>query len=326
MATQCVSSAKPGSDEAQDIMRDSHRTPSPHRKLSNKPSTKPKRPPTITPKRFKKFFTPSSSLQRGKRLEVSRFALAEIAGSATNKRRRRAQVKPLFASTRAKMESTALQPDDIPTMDNENAVISTEETLEQSDSLKRKRSSDEDPDSDHVDQHKRVAAELDDSEGVTDGIDGCEDLAVKLHDGEGLAIELDDGTDDMEHLETNTDVTENDAESEEDGEEDESTGEDSTAGESEGSTAKLSEMGREIRRGYQEWAQDRYEREKTPNPIVRSRYYGVNGAVSRRELGMATEPLRRPVQDYANSRCLWIFLEVYFADWEQAGNARQLIS
>lgn len=50
-------------------------------------SGKPKKRPTVTPRTFTRFFTPRSSLGRGKKIGASRQALREITASASNRRR-----------------------------------------------------------------------------------------------------------------------------------------------------------------------------------------------------------------------------------------------
>ena len=54
---------------------------------SSQCSGKPKKRPTVTPRTFTRFFTPRSSLGRGKRIGASRQALREITASASNRRR-----------------------------------------------------------------------------------------------------------------------------------------------------------------------------------------------------------------------------------------------
>lgn len=54
---------------------------------------KPRKPPTITPRTFTRFFTPKSSLKRGGRIGASRQALRDITASASNRKRRRTPTK-----------------------------------------------------------------------------------------------------------------------------------------------------------------------------------------------------------------------------------------
>lgn len=56
-------------------------------------SSKPKKKPTVTPRTFTRFFTPRSSLVRGKKIGASRQALQEITASATNRQARRGSNK-----------------------------------------------------------------------------------------------------------------------------------------------------------------------------------------------------------------------------------------
>ena len=51
--------------------------------------TKPRKPPTITPRTFTRFFTPKSSLERGGRIGASRQALRDITASGANRRGRK---------------------------------------------------------------------------------------------------------------------------------------------------------------------------------------------------------------------------------------------
>ena len=54
---------------------------------------KPRKPPTITPRSFTRFFTPKSSLERGSRVGASRQALRDITASAANRRGRKSPRK-----------------------------------------------------------------------------------------------------------------------------------------------------------------------------------------------------------------------------------------
>lgn len=65
--------------------------PSPS-KHGSKPR-KPRKPPTITPRSFTRFFTPKSSLERGGRIGASRQALRDITASASNRKGRRTPTK-----------------------------------------------------------------------------------------------------------------------------------------------------------------------------------------------------------------------------------------
>ncbi|KAL9100927.1 MAG: hypothetical protein Q9163_003763 [Psora crenata] len=56
---------------------------------SSTTASKPRKAPTITPRSFTRFFTPKSSLERGRRIGASRQALRDITPSAANSQRRR---------------------------------------------------------------------------------------------------------------------------------------------------------------------------------------------------------------------------------------------
>ena len=67
---------------------------SPPRPLDNHNSDKPKRKPTVTPRTFTRFFTPRSSLERGRKIGTSRRILRDITASGSNRKdvsRRRTQ-------------------------------------------------------------------------------------------------------------------------------------------------------------------------------------------------------------------------------------------
>ncbi len=67
---------------------------SPPRLLGSRGSDKPKRKPTVTPRTFTRFFTPRSSLGKGRKIGASRQILRDITESASNRRgrsRRRTQ-------------------------------------------------------------------------------------------------------------------------------------------------------------------------------------------------------------------------------------------
>lgn len=61
--------------------------------LSKQHGSKPRKPPTITPRSFTRFFTPKSSLERGGRIGASRQALRDITASASNRKGRRTPTK-----------------------------------------------------------------------------------------------------------------------------------------------------------------------------------------------------------------------------------------
>ncbi len=59
----------------------------------NDNGSKQRKPPTITPRSFTRFFTPKSSLERGGRIGASRRALRDITAQASNRRGRRTPTK-----------------------------------------------------------------------------------------------------------------------------------------------------------------------------------------------------------------------------------------
>lgn len=72
-------------------------------------SAKPKRRPTVTPRTFTRFFTPRTSLGRGKKIGASRQALREITASTSNRRRLSQQ----RLSTRDTVQASGDENDDI---------------------------------------------------------------------------------------------------------------------------------------------------------------------------------------------------------------------
>ena len=54
--------------------------------LGNQVTSKPKKRPTVTPRTFTRFFTPRSSLGRGKKISASRQALRDITGTGSNRK------------------------------------------------------------------------------------------------------------------------------------------------------------------------------------------------------------------------------------------------
>lgn len=59
---------------------------SPIRPLGSQSSDKPKRRPTVTPRTFTRFFTPRSSLERGRKVGASRQILRDITLSGSNRK------------------------------------------------------------------------------------------------------------------------------------------------------------------------------------------------------------------------------------------------
>lgn len=69
--------------------------------------SKPRKPPTITPRSFTRFFTPKSSLERGGKIGASRQALRDITASASNRRGRRTPTKDTIQIYENDFEGTA---------------------------------------------------------------------------------------------------------------------------------------------------------------------------------------------------------------------------
>lgn len=61
--------------------------------FSSSHSSRPRKPPTITPRSFTRFFTPKSSLRKGGKIGASRQALRDITASASNRKGRRTPPK-----------------------------------------------------------------------------------------------------------------------------------------------------------------------------------------------------------------------------------------
>ena len=90
MADQQSSSSQASSSQSPDLSTspeaDHHPPPSPSLPASRgQCSGKPKKRPTVTPRTFTRFFTPRSSLGRGKRIGASRQALRDITASVSNR-------------------------------------------------------------------------------------------------------------------------------------------------------------------------------------------------------------------------------------------------
>ena len=87
-----IDSSQGNQDRAQNSILEENPTSSPQ--LPSKQSSgKRKQPPTVTPKRFTRFFTPRSSLDHGAKISASRQALRDITASAANRTRRRTPTK-----------------------------------------------------------------------------------------------------------------------------------------------------------------------------------------------------------------------------------------
>lgn len=105
---------------------------------SSQCSAKPKRRPTVTPRTFTRFFTPRSSLGRGKRIGASRQALREITSTVSNRKRLQQRKTPdrdavqLFGDENDDVEGT-------PKKRKRKTPVSRDTTPGQSSPLKRIR-------------------------------------------------------------------------------------------------------------------------------------------------------------------------------------------
>lgn len=127
---------------------------SPLRPLGSRGSDKPKRKPTVTPRTFTRFFTPRSSLRRGRKIGASRQILRDITASGSNPKGifgRRRQVDDKVQT----LEEDDIDDDgfvDIPKKRKRYRPLSPETTPDLSSPLKRMRSqSFEIPEDDAVD-------------------------------------------------------------------------------------------------------------------------------------------------------------------------------
>lgn len=97
--------------------------------------SKPRKPPTITPRSFTRFFTPKSSLERGGRIGTSRQALRDITASASNRRGRRTPTKDTIQTFKEDLEDT----DGMRNGKRRKIVASIDTTPDRSSPLKRIR-------------------------------------------------------------------------------------------------------------------------------------------------------------------------------------------
>ena len=196
------------------------RAPSPCQDLSSDPATfisspshpssqsktgKPKKQPTVTPRRFRRFFTPRITLRKDNRPRVSRLVLGNLSEAAANGRRR---IGPPTQMRRAKISEDNLSRSK---GSKRKGMYSPLTTPEQHTPVKRRRETSSETES--ATQHAR----------------------------EGQ----------------HSDVSDNDYE--------------------------------EVRRTVL----------NLPKPVVRSRYRGALGILSRRELNLPADPSRRLAHDYA---------------------------
>ncbi|MCJ1247782.1 hypothetical protein MMC30_004997 [Trapelia coarctata] len=320
MDSHCIDAAK--------ARRESNLTTPPPHKVSKQPTSKPKKHPSVTPKRFKKFFTPSSALLRGARFGVSRLALGEITASATNRRERRLPQKVIVASTTATMEDAAPRAEDLSRVENGNTVAAV---------------------TDEIESTTRAAYDLamkENSYTVALGTDEIENATRAARDPpsmeNGNIVAFIAGDTENARLEAEVPTMANSSallsseqvpvhpnslkrkrnpygESEEDEDDDEDRERDTQHSDEKDEFAGLCQEDREVamfkgqiyedwkdmRELYREVKEEHEQMERDASnelkPVVRSKYRGLVGAVSRRELDIGTEPSRRPRLDYANN-------------------------
>jgi len=111
-------------------------TSSPILTLSGKhDGSRERKPPTITPRSFTRFFTPKSSLERGGRISASRQALRDITAQASNRRGRRTPTKDTVQIYDENLKGTA----GATTRKKRKILDSVDATPERSSPLKRIR-------------------------------------------------------------------------------------------------------------------------------------------------------------------------------------------
>jgi len=306
--------------------RDLNTTPPPPRTNSGQPTSKPKKEPTITPKRFKKFFTPSSLLERRRGVGVSRLALGKITISTTKRKGGRAPQKASVAFAADGMEHATLQADEVPTKESANIVALTIDETE--------NSTLEAADLPTMATTNIATLTADEAENATLGAEdpsmaNCDHLEETPGDPDSLKRKRDsDGDSDSEHGYGSEDEEEDEPDSDERKYRDDCSSEHDTNqsedninhNEDEDSDAGLSQTALEEKNIYREkeeaWKDMKalqYEVEKEykqaqraatrrVNPSVGSWYSGPRGAISRRELDRPAYNLQRPLLDYANSK------------------------
>ena len=333
MESFCVSVAK--------TRRASHLTPSPPHNGAKQPTSKPKKQPSVTPKRFKKFFAPSSSSLRGSHFGVSRLALGELSSSATNKKERRLSQKVTIASATAKTEDATQRSEDVSNMDVSNTAAVTDGPKSVT------RSAYGQPTRQHGNTFTFTAAETDNITLVTavpttpnsNAMLNSEEIPAgsgSLKRKRSQDEETDeDSEDDNEIYDEDGEqlVEHNDDESYEGGTElhsEHSDDEDSLTGVcQEDGEAALMERGiyeeyNDMRDLYRTVQQEYVQMERNAlnevKPVVRSKYRGPIGAFSRRELDIPADPLKRSRLDYACSKNLIVSFLMYalltWADWQ----------
>lgn len=302
--------------------REINTTPPPPRTNSGQPTSKPKKEPTITPKRFKKFFTPSSLLERRHGVGVSRLALGQITTSTTKWKGGRAPQKASVAFTAHRMENATVQADDVPMMESANVaaltIDGTEDlTLEAADlptlattniaaltadETENATLGDEDPSMASYDQLEETLGELDslkrkrDSDGDSDSEYGYDsedeeedepdDDECKYRDDCGSEHDTNQSEDSINHnKDDDSDAGLSPSELEEKNIEE--------------AWKDMKALQSEVEREYKQAGRAATRR---VNPFMGSWYSGPRGAISRRELQMPANRLQRPLLDYANSR------------------------
>ncbi|MCJ1385765.1 hypothetical protein MMC17_008889 [Xylographa soralifera] len=113
----------------------------PVRRSPRKTNVKLRRSPTVTPKRFGRFFTPRTLLQKGTKFRVSRLALGDITASAGNIKqgKRHARTKGDAAPAINAQESGLLGCKDVPNLRKRKMLHSPDVTPETPKSSKRVR-------------------------------------------------------------------------------------------------------------------------------------------------------------------------------------------
>ncbi|MCJ1391613.1 hypothetical protein MMC18_004477 [Xylographa bjoerkii] len=113
----------------------------PVRRSPRKTNVKLRRSPTITPKRFGRFFTPRTSLQRGTKFRVSRLALGDITASAGNRKqgKRQSQTKGDATPAEDPLEGGLSGCKDVPNVRKRKTLHGPDATPEKTKSSKRTR-------------------------------------------------------------------------------------------------------------------------------------------------------------------------------------------
>lgn len=306
MDTYCVDAAK--------ARQEPNLTASPPRGVSKQLTSKPKKQSSVTPKRFKKFFTPSSSLMRGSRFGVSRLALGEITSSATNRKERRLPQKVTVASTTARMEDAAPRAEDLSKMQNGNTIAVLTDEMENP-----TRVAYDLPMTEHGNIVALTAGEMENATLEAE-VPTMANRSTRLSSEEiptpwnplkrkrydyycECEEEADSGNDEEE-----SDDEDHEPDTEDSEEEDEFAGLCQEDREEAMIEREIYEAYKDMRELYHE-VEDEYEQAEQDalnevKPVIRSKYRGLIGAISRRELDMPAGASRRSGLDYANSKSL----------------------